>query len=181
MRPPLEQSCRRHDLIRLLVVESLAHLDLFELDHAVEALGAALDIGEAGPYQRVFLEEGEPMIRLLKLAHRRGQNPLYIGELLEAAGHAPVRITRVKHQDLVEPISSREIEVLRLIAHGLTNREISEELYLSTGTVKRHITNLYGKLGVSSRTDAVQQARKLGLLSHEKVTVRRLTRQVPVR
>jgi LuxR family maltose regulon positive regulatory protein len=67
--------------------------------------------------------------------------------------------------DLVEPLSDRELEVLQLIAGGLSNGQIGEKLYIAQGTVKRHITNLYGKLEVQSRTQAVARAREIGLLS----------------
>ena len=65
---------------------------------------------------------------------------------------------------LIEPLSTRETEVLHLIAAGLYNREIAEELVIAVGTVKRHINNIYGKLGVSSRTQAIAKARELRML-----------------
>ena len=64
----------------------------------------------------------------------------------------------------IEPLSERELEVLRLIAAGLSNREIAERLFLALSTVKVHTRNIYGKLGVHSRTQAVTRARELGLL-----------------
>jgi LuxR family maltose regulon positive regulatory protein len=67
-------------------------------------------------------------------------------------------------EPLIEPLSKREREVLGLIAAGLTNREIAAELYIAAGTVKRHLNNIYGKLQVHSRTQAVARARELGLL-----------------
>ena len=68
-------------------------------------------------------------------------------------------------QPLIEPLSEREIEVLQLIADGLTNREIANKLFLSLNTVKVHTRNIYGKLGAHHRTDAVVKARTLGILS----------------
>jgi LuxR family maltose regulon positive regulatory protein len=70
----------------------------------------------------------------------------------------------ILHPSLVEPLTERELEILQLIAHGLSNGEIAEKLFLTLGTVKVHTRNIYGKLGVSSRTQAVAQARSLGLL-----------------
>jgi LuxR family maltose regulon positive regulatory protein len=67
-------------------------------------------------------------------------------------------------EPLLEPLSDRELEVLALIAAGLSNREISQELYIAVGTVKRHTNHIYGKLGVHSRTQAVARSRELGLL-----------------
>jgi LuxR family maltose regulon positive regulatory protein len=69
-----------------------------------------------------------------------------------------------RHSELVEPLSEREVEVLEHIAIGLSNREIAERLYLSLNTIKVHTRNLYGKLGVNSRTQAVAKARELGIL-----------------
>lgn len=180
LRTRLEGEGRRHDLLKVLIVISLAYLDLYELDHAAGQLGAALAIGEEGGYLRAFIDEGEPMFRLLRVAHRRGVSVAYIREVLAAVGQEPGDVQRVTHREIAEPITSREIEVLRFIALGLTNKEISEELYLSVATVKRHITNLYGKLGVASRTDAVQRARRLGILSAEQGLARRLAPGVAV-
>jgi LuxR family maltose regulon positive regulatory protein len=164
---------RIHDLIHILVLESLAYLDQFELDQAVDLLAEALALSEPGGYVRVYLDEGNPMLRLLRIAHRRGTNVPYVEELLATAGETPGALTRVTHMELVEPITPREVDVLRLIALGLTNKEIGDELYVSVATVKRHITNLNGKLGVSSRTEAVQKARRLKLLPASGVPVRR--------
>jgi LuxR family maltose regulon positive regulatory protein len=69
-------------------------------------------------------------------------------------------------QPLVEPLTERELEVLRLIADGASNRAIAEQLVITVGTVKRHINNLFGKLGVRSRTQAISTARAMGLLEH---------------
>jgi LuxR family maltose regulon positive regulatory protein len=167
----LAEAGRKHDLIQVLVMTSLAYLDLFRLDQAVESLRDALAIGEAGGYLRVFIDEDMPMVRLLKIVHRRGISVAYVRQLLEAAGEAPGEVVRLTHRDLIEPITAREIEVLGLVTLGLTNKEISDELYLSIATVKRHITNLYGKLGVASRMEAVQRARQLGLLSSDQARV----------
>jgi LuxR family maltose regulon positive regulatory protein len=87
--------------------------------------------------------------------------PDFVDQVLNAAGVEPV-IPRV--QALVEPLSERELEVLQLIAEGLTNREIGQRLFITPGTVKVHTSNIYGKLGVHSRTQAVAQARALGIL-----------------
>jgi len=83
-------------------------------------------------------------------------------EMSAASSSAARRTTAA--QPLVEPLSEREIEVLQLIADGLSNAEIADKLVIAVGTVKRHINNIYGKLGVQSRTQAVARARELGLL-----------------
>jgi LuxR family maltose regulon positive regulatory protein len=158
---------RFDDLIRVCVLLSLAHLKQFELDEAVEVLQQALELGEANRYMRVFMDEGPALLRLLRVVQRRGIQVRYIQLLFAAAGAEPGNIVRITHRDLVEPITTREIEVLQLLGAGLTNREISDELVISVATTKRHISNLYGKLSVSSRSEAVQRARKLGLFANE--------------
>ena len=104
------------------------------------------------------------MTRLLKVAQRGGISTTVTQQLLVALGEAETLPPRIYHDDLIEPITAREMEVLRLIAMGLSNNEIAEELFISLATVKRHVTNLYGKLGVSSRTEALRKARDLELL-----------------
>ena len=89
----------------------------------------------------------------------------YVHKLLAAYGkQKDVHPSSLSPQPLVEPLSQRELEVLHLIAQGLSNREISERLFLALSTVKRHNGNIYGKLGVQRRTEAVAHARELGLL-----------------
>jgi LuxR family maltose regulon positive regulatory protein len=122
------------------------------------------------------LDEGVPMRRLLRTAQRRGAQVGYIQRLLTAVGEAPGEVVRVMHRDLVEPITARELEVLRLMVVGLSNRELSDELVISVATVKRHVANLYGKLEVSSRAEAVHKARKLGLISEQPTAVPERTR-----
>jgi LuxR family maltose regulon positive regulatory protein len=95
---------------------------------------------------------------------RRGPLSVYI-QLLLAAFNEPHRSSRdAQHPALVEPLSARELEVLRLIAQGQSNQEIAESLVVALSTVKKHINGVYGKLGVRSRTQALARARELGLL-----------------
>src|SRR6185436_5789317 len=84
--------------------------------------------------------------------------------ILAALGEPQRAPAKLQHHDLIEPITAREVEVLELLGVGLSNKEIADELYVSLSTVKRHITNLYGKFGVSTRTEALQRARHYGLL-----------------
>lgn len=159
------------DVITILVSLALGYQELFELDKAVAALDRALALAEARGFLRTFTREGLPMVRLLKVAQRRGTSgatAAHIQRLLTAMGETPAETAKLFHPDLIEGVTPREMEVLRLIAVGLSNREIADELYISVSTVKRHVTNLYGKLGVSTRTAAVQKARHLGLLARPK-------------
>jgi len=88
----------------------------------------------------------------------------YIDKLL-AAFPSPALIRRLKHETVLEPISERELDILRLIATGRSNQEIAEILVIALSTVKSHINNLYGKLGTNRRTEAIAIAREMGLLS----------------
>jgi LuxR family maltose regulon positive regulatory protein len=127
---------------------------------ALEILPRAIEIAAPEDCCRAFLDEGRRVIALLPDV--RDVAPAFVDQLLEDAGvQAPEAVVV---QSLIEPLSDRELEVLRLIAAGLANREIAEELVIATGTVKRHINHIYGKLGVSSRTQAIAKARDLRLL-----------------
>jgi LuxR family maltose regulon positive regulatory protein len=108
------------------------------------------------------------MAQLLSAAAGQGLMPDYIGRLLAAfeaeEQRSEDRPDRPPAQPLIEPLSQRELEVLQLIAEGLSNREISERLFIAVDTVKGHSRRIYGKLQVQRRTEAVARARELGLL-----------------
>jgi LuxR family maltose regulon positive regulatory protein len=152
-----------------LVLLAIAFDARGERARAVELLDEALTLAEPGGFIRIFVDEGAPMGRLLYEALSRGVHPGYVRQLLaafpvdgpdeDASPRKPVAGNR-----LAEPLSARELEVLHLIAEGLTNQEIAVRLYLSLHTVKAHARNIYAKLGVSSRTQAVARGRALGLL-----------------
>jgi LuxR family maltose regulon positive regulatory protein len=130
---------------------------------SMQALTQALRIGAAGGYVRVFVDEGEAMKNLLVQAQRStedGTLRVYITKLLGAFEKSIV----IDQSSLIEPLTEREIEVLRLIAEGLSNPEIAEKLVLSVGTVKTHVKHIYGKLGVDDRVKAASMARELGLI-----------------
>jgi LuxR family maltose regulon positive regulatory protein len=157
-------------MIKLAVIKALTLDALDELDSALKALHLALSLGEQEGYTRLFVDEGAAMGRLLHEGARRKMRPEYIGRLLAAfpdAKPAPQPILEGSGQEfeVVEPLSERELEVLHLIADGLTNREIAQRLFLSPNTVKGHSRNIYGKLGVNSRMQATTKARMMGLLS----------------
>ena len=132
------------------------------------ALERALTMAEPEGYVRTFVDEGAPMAALLRRAASRGVAPAYVSKLLDALdAEAQMRrgstaLASPTAQPLEEPLSERE--VLRRIAAGLSNRDIAQDLVLATGTVKKHTNNIFTKLGVRSRTQAVAQARELGLL-----------------
>ena len=110
------------------------------------------------------------MARLLYEALKRGITPDYVRRLLQAFPiHEPKQVDLSEPQGFeagyIEPLTGREIQVLQLISAGLTNPEIATRLFLSLHTVKTHTRNIYGKLGVHTRTEAVATARTLAILS----------------
>jgi LuxR family maltose regulon positive regulatory protein len=154
-------------VIELLVLSTLAYDAAGDHRTALIVLEQALIKAEPEGYIRRFVDEGPEMARLLYAALERGVMPNYAGRLLAAfdfEGNAGEEKEEVQ-AGLVEPLSERELDVLRLIDKGLSNKEIASELILSIHTVKSHASNLYSKLGVNSRTEAIAMARMLGLLS----------------
>jgi LuxR family maltose regulon positive regulatory protein len=158
-----------HEQIKILILEALAFQARGDVGEALIALGRALELGEPGGYVRTFVDEGVSMARLLHQAAARGIKTKYAGKLLGAfefqvADKDAAPVPSEREATLIEPLSEREVEVLALIAEGLTNREVGQRLYISEGTVKAHTSSIYGKLGVKSRTQAVACAQSLGLL-----------------
>ncbi len=154
--------------IRAMVLQALAYQAQGEMDTAVQMLAETLTLTEPEGFIRLFVDEGQPMAQLLSAAAVRGIMPDYTGKLL-AAFEAETRKRQTQPalppaQLLIEPLSQRELEVLHLVAQGLSNREISERLFLALSTVKGHIQKIFGKLQVQRRTEAVARARELGLV-----------------
>jgi LuxR family maltose regulon positive regulatory protein len=149
--------------IEALALQAFAHWKRGEQSDALTALERALRIAEPEGYVRLFADLGLPVARLLQEARSRAVMPDYVGRLLTAFG-SPAFLTSPEAA-LPEPLSIREQEILELIAAGLTNQEIADRLIISPETVKKHTGNIYGKLGVRSRTEAVARARALDLLT----------------
>jgi len=181
-----EKLDRIGSVIEILTLCALAHQAQGQTDQATTTLERALSLAEPEDYVRTFVDEGEPMARLLsqirqerrkgQLAAARGAAPGYATRLLAAYEARtkddgsktnkalPSSVPRHPKESLIEPLGERELEILRLIATGLSNREIAAELILAVSTVKWYVNSLYGKLGVHSRTQAVARARELDLL-----------------
>ena len=149
-------------MIEILVLQALAHEAQGDTSSALVPLERALALAEPEGYLRIFVDEGPPMADLLEEAAKQGTTPSYVRQLWAAFGKAEGRGSGA--QPLIEPLSQRELEVLELVAQGLSNREISERLFVALNTVKGHNRRIFGKLGVQRRTKAVARARELGLL-----------------
>jgi len=156
--------------LKVMVLQALAlHMD-GNKEAAVSLLGEALALAESGGFIRVFVDEGPLMARLLYETLSHGIASTYVQKLLAAfpvEEPEQVALPQIQSPDskLIEPLSNRELEVLQLLAEGLTNKEIATGLYLSLHTVKVHARNIYSKLGVSNRAQAGAKARALGILS----------------
>jgi len=160
-----EQAGRTAHALECLIVQALAHRAQGETAPALAALARALTLAAPEGYVRLFADEGPPMTELLHSAVARSIMPDYAARLLAALGGEKARPAAPAPFPLPEPLSERELEVLRFIAAGLSNGEIAAQLVVEVSTVKWHINNLYGKLDVHSRTQAVARARELNLLS----------------
>lgn len=145
--------------IEILILQALDWADRGKQNTAYEILDQALSLAEPERYTRVFLNEGEAMRTLL-----RELQSDYARQVRQAFATPATVPTFAPQQSLIEPLTPRELEVLQLIAAGLRNEEIADRLYISLATVKRHIANTYGKLGVTHRTEAVARANTLNLL-----------------
>lgn len=157
--------------LRVMVLQAVAHHSHGEKDKAAQLLGEALALAEPGGFIRLFVDEATPMAELLAEAAALGIMPDYTARLLAAFeagkqksedGSSPPR-----SQPLIEPLSGRELEILQLIARGLSNQEISARLFLALSTIKGHNRVIFSKLQVQRRTEAVARARELGLLQPE--------------
>ena len=176
LRLRMEQQGRTRLVLEAHMLQALACQAQGDVAQALACLEGALALAEPGGYVRLFVDEGEPMRVLLSrlIADRRPPTAAYARKLLAALGEVtadhrlPTEATLPavvgRRSSLIEPLSQREIELLRLIAEGLSNQEIARRLFISLPTVKWHTSNIYGKLGVKNRTQAVAEARALGIL-----------------
>ncbi len=173
-----EASDRWGRVIEIVMLQALTRYAQGQPEKAMAPLTRALSLAEPENYVRTFVDEGPAMAQLLQLAKKRSvPHQAYIDQLLsvfsdEIEGSSARNRTssfspplpRSSAPLLLEPLSEREREVLRLIADGLSNREIAEKLFITVGTAKTHANNIYRKLDVRSRTQAVARATELGVL-----------------
>jgi LuxR family maltose regulon positive regulatory protein len=158
-----DEGGRSGHVIEILVLLALAHQRRGDIPAALTSLERALTLAEPEGYVRVFVDEGSPMASLLEAAAEREIAPRYAARLLAAVGGSEDR-TPAK-QDLIEPLSERELDVLRLLSTDLGGPDIARELVVSLNTVRTHTKNIYAKLGVNNRRAAVRRAEELDLLS----------------
>jgi LuxR family maltose regulon positive regulatory protein len=168
LRQQMEAKGWQDERLKVMVLQAVALGACGKKDIAVETLADALSLAQPGGFIRLFIDEGAPMVQLLSEAAAQGIMPDYIGKLLSAfdaekrKGEGKPNLPPA--QLLIEPLSQRELEILHLIAQGLSNKQIGERLFLALDTVKGHNRIIFDKLQVQSRTEAVARAHELGLL-----------------
>ena len=170
----LEQAAQKgwqDELLKVMVTQAVLRRMLGEMGKAIELINQALVRAEPEGFVRLFIDEGSPMAGLLEEAAPTSQVPRYIARLLEVfhsehhgADEKPAKPPAALVRPQGEPLSRRELEVLRLIAGGLSNHEICARLFLALDTVKGHNRRIFEKLQAHSRTQAIARARELGLI-----------------
>jgi LuxR family maltose regulon positive regulatory protein len=170
-------------IIEILVLRALVCQVQSHSTDALTSLERALTLAEPEGYIRLFIDESAPMAALLRQAQSQGIKPGYVDKLLLAfkgdgqgdsipkrgglgteVRQASPLLSHPSTYSLPEPLTERELELLRLVAAGRSNQEIAQELFLAVGTVKKHLNNIFGKLNVGSRTQAIVRAREIELL-----------------
>lgn len=157
-----EEGGRTGNVIEILILLALAHQTRGDTPPALMMLERALTLAEPEGYIRLFVDEGDRLKRLLEKAMKQGIVPNYVHQLLSASGKIEDRTHA--DQGLIDPLSERELEVLRLLGTDLDGPEIASQLIVSLNTLRTHTKNIYTKLGVNSRRAAVRRAEELGLL-----------------
>jgi LuxR family maltose regulon positive regulatory protein len=176
LRRQMEARGWQDERLKVMVLQAVVHHAHGERDKAVQLLSDALALAEPNGFVRIFVDEGEPMrmtisdFRLSIEKQARGQDHKLLGyaDKLLAAFAQPAALPQSKIENpgskMLEPLSQRELEVLQLIAQGLSNCEIGERLFLALDTVKGHNRRIFDKLEVKRRTEAIARGRELGLL-----------------
>jgi LuxR family maltose regulon positive regulatory protein len=155
---------------------AMVYQKLGRVDKALTILERAVDLANPGGWIRPFVELDSPMADLLNRLIKKNVAVDFVGKLLiafedkepeavpDATESKPAVKPSVRPQPLVDPLTNRELDILELLSQRLQNKEIAEKLFISTETVKTHLNNIYQKLNVSNRRDAVEKAKSLGIL-----------------
>ena len=156
-----EEGARTGSVLEILVLQALARQARGDIPAAVAVLQRALTLAEPEGYVRIFVDEGPPMASLLRAAAKQGIARNYVRRHLAA-------VSKTEHdspikQALIDPLSERELDVLRLLGTDLGGPDIARELMVSLSTVRTHTKNIYTKLAVTNRRAAVRRAAELGL------------------
>ncbi len=177
-----QEGSRGQTVIEILILQSLAYQSLEDEAAGLKALEGALVLAQPESFVRTFVDEGEPLSKLLlELLKQKGKRwesekpellryVVKLKELFAPSGPVPAARMAVAESEALpwwyaeDPLSEREVEVLQHVGRGLSNQEIADKLFLSAGTVKRHMSNIYQKLDVHSRTQALERARTLKVL-----------------
>ena len=163
-----ETGVRTGSLIQILLVQSLVYQTQDNLTHALERLERALDLAEPEGYIRTFVDEGDTMRFLVEKQSRNRSHPLsgYVDKILAAfpkSGAESKSADIQQNSDMIDPLSERELEVLRLLRSGLSGPEIAQQLIVSLNTLRSHTKSIYNKLGVNNRRAAIRRAEELDL------------------
>jgi len=157
-----EAGGRVGSMIEILVIQALAYQIQGDTARAIEILTRALALAQPEGYVRTFVDEGESMMVLLREAAKSGITADYTHQLL-AAFRKDDDKTTLANQSLIEPLSERELDVLKMLGSDLSGPEIARQLMVSLNTMRTHTKNIYNKLGVNNRRAAVRRARDLNL------------------
>jgi LuxR family maltose regulon positive regulatory protein len=155
----------KDEMLLSLILRAITYSAMRDQNKALRLLEEGIRMAKPNGFTRIFVDEGPQMAKLLYSLLSEGKHTEYIQKILapfpvEQSSRMPSEV----EGEWIELLSEREIEVLQLIAEGLTNQEVGSKLYLSLNTVKVHTRNIYSKLNVNNRTQAVTKARALGLL-----------------
>jgi LuxR family maltose regulon positive regulatory protein len=162
--------------IDALAFQALLHNAQGEHSVALEKLTAAINLAQSGGFIRLFVDLGPQMADLLKQLIEQNVAADYIGRILAAfkededrampgeSDHLTSQLQPSNAQTLAQPLTNRELQILNMLGQWLQNKEIAAKLYISPLTVKKHLDNIYGKLNISGRRQAVEKAQRLGIL-----------------
>jgi LuxR family transcriptional regulator, maltose regulon positive regulatory protein len=158
-----EEGARAGSVIEILMLQALAHQGRGDINEALAPLQRTLTLAEPEGYVRIFVDEGRQMASLLRAATKQGIAPRYVRRLLAAVTKTVV--TAAVQEGLIQSLSERELDVLRLLGTDLDGPDIARQLVVSLNTVRTHTKNIYAKLGVNNRRAAVRRAQELNLMS----------------